>query len=60
MKKRKLNSLKLNKKSISDLTKEKNIGGINTANCGPSNNAWCTYDDSCFSKGPGCSRWQIC
>lgn len=61
MKKRNLTSLKLNKKSVSALGTEKNTGGvINTFNCGPSNNAWCTFDDRCFSKGAGCSRWQVC
>ncbi|WP_430408631.1 hypothetical protein [Kordia sp.] len=62
MKKRNLKSkLVLSKKVVSNFTVSASKGGTgNTFNCGPSNNPMCTFDDVCFSKGPGCTRWQVC
>ncbi|WP_420573621.1 hypothetical protein [Kordia sp.] len=62
MKKRDLKSkLIISRKTISNFQVNATKGGTrNTFNCGASNNAMCTFLDACFSKGPGCSRWQVC
>lgn len=61
MKKKNLTrTLVIQKSVISNLEASSTKGGINTFNCEPSNNAQCTFVDECFSKGPGCSRWQVC
>lgn len=62
MKKRILKSkLVISKKTVSNFNVDAAKGGTgNTFHCGPSNNPMCTFDDACFSKGPGCSRWQVC
>lgn len=63
MKKRNFkNKLNISKNTVSkfDVDRAKGGTGTGTAICGPSNNAMCTFIDACFSKGDGCSRWQVC
>lgn len=62
MKKRTIkNKLVISKSVVSNLDMKATKGGTgNTFNCGPSRNPMCTFVDACFSKGPGCSRWQVC
>ena len=67
MKNRKLNLDELKVSSFTTNLSEKveNTvqGGIprNTFQaCTPSRNAMCTFDDACFSRGPGCSNYQVC
>ncbi len=70
MKNRKLN---LDQLKVSSFTTDLNAaventvkGGTGSAprtfgnDCPPSRNALCTFDDVCFSKGPGCSNYQVC
>ncbi|WP_046755573.1 hypothetical protein [Kordia jejudonensis] len=62
MKKKDLKSkLTISKKTVSTLESNATKGGTGNTfrDCGPSNNAMCTFGD-CFSQGPGCSRWQVC
>lgn len=43
--------------------KEETVKGgsepLQSFNCPPTQNGLCTFD-ACFSKGPGCSDWQVC
>jgi len=35
-------------------------GRAESFNCAPTHDFRCTFEDACFSKGRGCSRWQVC
>ncbi|MGB3465812.1 MAG: pinensin family lanthipeptide [Cyclobacteriaceae bacterium] len=47
-----------------DQGKEKTMKGgierLRSFDCPPTQNGLCTFDDICFSRGPGCSDWQVC
>lgn len=59
MKKRNLKSkLIISKKTVSNLDAAATKGGIGITTECPSFD--CTFDDDCFSKGPGCTFWQVC
>lgn len=67
MKKRKINLNELQVSSFRtnlDSGKEETVKGgiepLRSFRCPVTQNALCTFDDACFSKGPGCSDWQVC
>jgi len=64
MKKRTVkNKLSIRKNVVSTFKVTSKGGGLGQTfgNCPPTQNGLCTFPaQTCFSKGAGCSNWQVC
>ena len=60
LKELKVSSFATDLKGTTENTVKGGFGENTFFDCPPSRNAFCTFDNACFSKGPGCSNYQVC